>query len=58
VVAKRRLRAARANRVFHAEVKRVRVENTVTGENPAGLGLSSYEIAANARTRFTSAHWR
>ena len=49
---------ARANRVFRAEVKRVRAENTVMVENPVGLGLSSFKIADFARTRFTSAHNR
>jgi len=55
---KQSLRAARANRVFHAEVKRVRAENTVTYKSNNGPGLLFHKIAAGARTRSISAHQR
>jgi hypothetical protein len=38
-VGKRPLRAARANRVFGTDMKRIRTANTVMDKNNKGLGL-------------------
>jgi len=47
---------ARANRVFCADEKRIRAENTVLDKSNGGLGL--YKIADCARMCFSSAHNR
>jgi len=39
------LRAARANRVFCTDEKRIRTENTVIDKSNKRLGLSLYKIA-------------
>jgi hypothetical protein len=52
------LRAARANRVFCADEKRIRTENTVMDKSKNGLGLFLYEIADCVRIRFSSARNR
>ncbi|MBE0625072.1 MAG: hypothetical protein IH606_09710 [Burkholderiales bacterium] len=49
----RPLRAARANRVFRADKKRIRTENTVIGKNKDGAGVSSM-ITDWARMCFSS----
>jgi len=41
---------ARANRVFHADEKRIRMENTVMDKSRGGAGLFSSEIADCVRT--------
>jgi hypothetical protein len=48
------LRAARANRVFRADEKRIRTENTVIVKNKDGLGWFLYKIADWARMCFSS----
>jgi len=48
------LRAARANRVFRADEKRIRTENTVMDKGNNGLGLVFYKIADCARMCFSS----
>jgi len=56
-VAKRPLRAVRANRVFCTDEKRIRTENTVTVKASHSVwGL--YKIADCARTGSSSAHNR
>jgi hypothetical protein len=52
------LRAARANRVFCTDEKRIRTEDTVTDKSNNGLGLSLYKIADCARMCFSSVHNR
>jgi len=47
------LRAARANRVFCTDEKRIRTENTVMDKGKDSAG-ASYEIADWARMRFLS----
>jgi hypothetical protein len=47
------LRAARANRVFCTDEKRIRTENTVTVNGKNGVGFL-YEIADCARMCFSS----
>jgi hypothetical protein len=46
------LRAARANRVFCTDKKRIRTENAVIDKNKDGLGLFLYKIVDCARTDF------
>ena len=48
------LRAARANRVFHTDEKRIRMENTVMDKSNRGLGLILYTIVDCARTGLSS----
>jgi hypothetical protein len=48
------LRAARANRVFCADEKRIRAENAVMDKTKGGLGWFLYEIADWARMCFSS----
>jgi hypothetical protein len=48
------LRAARANRVFYTDEKRIRIENTVIDKSNKSLGLSLYKIANWARMCFSS----
>ncbi|MEK7361182.1 MAG: hypothetical protein AAB133_03790 [Pseudomonadota bacterium] len=48
------LRAARANRVFRADEKRIRTENTVMDKNKGGLGLLLSKIVDCARMCFSS----
>jgi len=48
------LRAARANRVFCADEKRIRTENTVMNKNKGGLGWFLYKIVDCARMCFSS----
>jgi len=48
------LRAARANRVFRADEKRIRTENAVMGKNKGGLGWFLYKIVDCARICFSS----
>ena len=48
------MRAARANRVFRADEKRIRTENTVMDKSEDGLGLILFKIADCARMRFSS----
>jgi len=48
------LRAARANRVFRADEKRIRTENTVIDKDNNSFGLVFYKIADCARMRFSS----
>jgi hypothetical protein len=52
-VGERPLRAPRANRVFRADEKRIRTENTVMDKNKDGAGFLS-EIADWARMCFSS----
>jgi hypothetical protein len=52
------LRAPRANRVFCADEKRIRTENTVIGKSNNGLGLFLYKIADSARMCFSSVRYR
>jgi hypothetical protein len=47
---RRTLRAARANRVFCTDEKRIRTENTVTNKNKDGSGLLLYKIVDCVRT--------
>jgi hypothetical protein len=49
------LRAARANRVFHTDEKRIRMENTVIDKSKNGLGLVFYKIVDCVRMCFSSA---
>jgi len=51
------LRAARANRVFRADEKRIRTENTVIGKNKNSAGVL-YKIADCVRMCFSSARNR
>jgi hypothetical protein len=46
------LRAARANRVFCTDEKRIRTENTVIDKSDKRLGLSLYKIADCVRMAF------
>jgi hypothetical protein len=46
----RPLRAARANRVFRTDEKRIRTENTVMNKSKGGLGWLLSEIVDCART--------
>jgi len=48
------LRAARANRVFCADEKRIRTENTVMNKNKGALGWFLYKIVDCARMCFSS----
>jgi len=48
------LRAARANRVFCADEKRIRTENTVIDKTKGGLVWLLYKIVGCARMRFSS----
>jgi len=48
------LRAARANRVFCTDKKRIRTENTVMDKNKEGLGLVLSEVVDCARICFSS----
>jgi len=48
------LRAARANRVFCTDKKRIRTEYAVINKNTDGLGLFLYKIVDCARTSFLS----
>jgi hypothetical protein len=48
------LRAARANRVFCADEKRIRAENTVTIDSKDSAGLVLYKIVDCARMCFSS----
>jgi hypothetical protein len=50
IVNEQTLRAARANRVFRADEKRIRTKNTVLDKGNYGLGLVFYKIADCART--------
>jgi hypothetical protein len=43
------LRATRANRVFRADEKRIRTENTVVDKGKGGLGWFLYKIVDCAR---------
>jgi hypothetical protein len=52
------LRAARANRDFCADEKRIRAEITVMDKSKDGLGLLLSKIADCARMRFSSVHNR
>jgi hypothetical protein len=52
------LRAARANRDFCADEKRIRTEITVMDKSKDGLGLILFKIADCARMCFSSAHNR
>jgi hypothetical protein len=52
------LRAARANRVFRADEKRIRSENTVMDKSNNSLGLLLYEIVDCVRMCFSSARNR
>jgi hypothetical protein len=51
------LRAARANRVVCADVKRIRADNTVIDKNKNSAGVS-YKIVDCARMCFSSAQNR
>jgi hypothetical protein len=48
------LRAARADRVFCADEKRIRTENTILDKGNHGFGLVFYKIADCARMCFSS----
>jgi hypothetical protein len=48
------LRAARANRVFHTDEKRIRMENTVIDKSKGGSGWLLYKIVDCARMCFSS----
>ena len=50
----RALRALRANRVFCADEKRIRTENTVMNKNKGALGRFLYKIVDCARMCFSS----
>jgi len=52
------LRAARANRVFCTDEKRIRTENTVIDESKSGLGWLLYKIVDGARMCFSSVRHR
>jgi len=52
------LRAARANRVFGTDEKRIRTKNTVMDKNKYGLGLHLSKIADCVRICFSSARNR
>jgi hypothetical protein len=52
------LRAARANRVFCADEKRIRTENTVTDRTRDDMGLVLSKIADCVRMCFSSARNR
>jgi hypothetical protein len=52
------LRAARANRDFCADEKRIRTEITVMDKSKDGLGLILFKIADGARMCFSSVHNR
>jgi hypothetical protein len=52
------LRATRANRVFRADEKRIRTENTVMDKSKGGSGRFLYKIADCARMCFSSVHNR
>jgi hypothetical protein len=52
------LRAARANRDFGTDMKRIRTKITVTDKSNNGLGLVLYKIADCARMCFSSARNR
>jgi len=58
LVVRQPLRAARANRVFRADEKRIRTENTVMDKGNNGLGLFLFKIADCVRMRFSSARNR
>jgi hypothetical protein len=49
------LRAARANRVFCTDEKRIRTENAVMNKSKGGLGWFLYKIVDCTRMRFSSA---
>jgi len=51
------LRAARANRVFYTDEKRIHIENTVIDKSKADAGVLS-KIADCVRMCFSSAHNR
>jgi len=48
------LRAARANRVFGTDKKRIRAKNTVLDKSKDGLGLLLYKIVDCVRTGLSS----
>jgi len=52
------LRAARANRVFRADEKHIRTENTVVNKTKIGLGWLLYKIVDSARMCFSSVRYR
>jgi len=52
------LRAARANRVFCTDKKRIHTENTVMDKSNDGLLLFLSKIAGYVRMRFSSVHNR
>jgi hypothetical protein len=52
------LRAARANRDFCADEKRIRAEITVMDKSKGGLGLVLSKIADGARMCFSSVRYR
>jgi hypothetical protein len=49
---------ARANRVFRADEKRIRTENTVMNKSKSGLGGLLSKIVDCARMCFSSAQYR
>src|ERR1039458_1151582 len=53
-----RLRAARANRVFCTDEKRIRAENTVMDKSKNGLGLLLSNIATRQQQRLFSLEFR
>jgi hypothetical protein len=57
-VGTRSLRAARANRVFYTDKKRIRIEDTVMNKSKGGSGWFSYEIVYCARMCCSSARNR
>jgi hypothetical protein len=58
LLGKKNLRAARANRVFCTDEKRIRTENTVMDKSNNGLGLLLSEIADCERKGSSSARKR
>ena len=54
---RKKLRAARANRVFCTDEKRICTENTVTVNTKQGVGVL-YKIADCVRMCFSSAQYR
>jgi hypothetical protein len=52
------LRAARANRAFCMDEKRIHTESTVMNKSNDGLGLSLYKITDCVRMSFSSARNR
>jgi hypothetical protein len=51
------LRAARANRIFYTDEKRIRIENTVIVNTKQDVGVL-YQIVDCARMCFSSVHNR